>query len=67
MLPPMRVQAQNSPGEYLFALLMGASPIIGSIWVDPDVTRWTVLGVGAAMTLGVVLAALKPVRSPDRP
>ena len=53
---------QNSPGEYLFALLMAASPIIGSIWVTPDVTKWIVFGVGCAMVVGVLMVALKPVK-----
>lgn len=59
----MRLTVQNSPGEFLFAILMAASPIIGSIWVTPDITKWTVFGVGCATVLGVVLVALRPVRS----
>jgi hypothetical protein len=58
----MRLTAQNSPGEYLFALLMAISPIVGSFWVDPAVTRWIVFAVGVAMTVGVILVALKPIR-----
>lgn len=61
----MRPAALNAPGEYLFALLMAASPIVGSVWVTPDVTKWTVFGVGVAMVVGVLAAALHPVRSPD--
>jgi hypothetical protein len=59
----MRVAASESPGEFAFALLMAASPIIGSFWVDPEVTRWIVFGVGVAMVVGVILAALRPLRS----
>lgn len=62
MLPGMRPAAFYAPGEFLFALLMAASPIIGSVWVEPDITRWTVFGVGVAMVAGVLLAALRPVR-----
>lgn len=62
MLPDMRPAAFYAPGEFLFALLMAASPIIGSVWVEPDITRWTVFGVGVAMVAGVLLAALRPVR-----
>ena len=61
----MRFTFQDSPGEFLFALLMAISPIIGSIWVTPDVTKWIVFGVGAAMTIGVILAALRPVKRPS--
>lgn len=62
MLPAMRLMVHTSPGEYLFALLMAASPIIGSIWVTPDVTKWTVFGVGCALVVGVLAVALKPVK-----
>lgn len=58
----MRVMLQEAPGEMLFALLMAVSPIVGSFWVDPDVTRWTVFAVGCAMSAGVLAAALKPIR-----
>jgi len=58
----MRPAALYAPGEFLFALLMAASPMVGSVWVEPDITKWTVFGVGAAMVLGVLLAALRPVR-----
>ena len=60
----MRPIALNAPGEWLFALLMAASPIIGSFWITPDVTRWIVFGVGVAMVLGTVLAGLRPVKAP---
>ena len=53
----MRPIALNAPGEWLFALLMAASPIIGSFWVTPDITRWIVFGVGVAMVLATVLEA----------
>ena len=59
----MRLTAQESPAEWLFALLMAASPIIGSIWVTPAVTKWIVFGVGAAMVVGVIVAGLRPVKS----
>ena len=59
----MRLNIQESPFEMLFAILMAASPIIGSIWVDPDVTKWTVFSVGVAMTVITVAVALKPVKS----
>ena len=58
----MRLMIQDSPGEILFALLMAVSPIVGAVWVTPDVTKWIVFGVGCAMTLGVILVGLKPVR-----
>ncbi|MGH3289754.1 MAG: hypothetical protein ACRDPD_34600 [Streptosporangiaceae bacterium] len=58
----MRLTMQDSPGEYLFALLMAASPIIGSVWVDPADTRWAVFSVGCLMVLGVLAVALKPVK-----
>jgi hypothetical protein len=57
----MRPVALNAPFEWFFALLMAASPIIGSIWVTPDVTKWIVFGVGVAMVLGVIIAGLRPV------
>jgi hypothetical protein len=60
----MRFTFQDSPGELLFALLMAVSPIIGSLWVTPDVTKWIVFGVGVAMTIGVILVALRPVKRP---
>lgn len=62
MLPAMRPSLLSAPFEYLFALLMAASPIIGSIWVTPDTTKWTVLGVGVLMVVAVLAAALRPVR-----
>lgn len=58
----MRPQILDAPGEWLFALVMAASPIIGSIWVDPDVTKWIVLGVGVAMTVVTFLLSLKPAK-----
>ena len=63
----MRPIALEAPGEWLFALLMAISPIIGAIWVEPAVTKWIVFGVGVAMTIGVVVAGLRPVkRQPDQ-
>ncbi len=58
----MRVTAQDAPFEFFFALLMAASPIIGAIWVEPKWAKWLVFGVGCVMVLGVVLAALRPIR-----
>jgi purine-cytosine permease-like protein len=58
----MRPQALKAPGEWLFALLMAASPIIGAIWVKPDPTKWSVFGVGVAMVVGVIIAGLWPTR-----
>ena len=58
----MRLTIQDAPGELLFALLMAVSPIVGSFWVDPDVTKWIVFGVGCLMSLAVILVALRPVR-----
>jgi hypothetical protein len=57
----MRPVALNDPFEWFFALLMAASPIVGSIWVTPDVTKWVVFGVGVVMVLGVIIAGLRPV------
>ena len=59
----MRPQALDAPGEFLFALLMAASPVIGAIWVTPDVTKWIVLSVGILMMLGVIIAGLWPSRT----
>jgi hypothetical protein len=59
----MRPKLLDAPYEYLFALLMAASPIIGAIWVTPDVTKWTVFSVGVLMVVGVILVALSPSRS----
>ena len=61
----MRPAALDAPFEYFFALLMAASPIIGAIWVTPDITKWTVFGVGVAMVVGTLAVALRPVRRPD--
>jgi hypothetical protein len=58
----MRPIALDAPGEWLFALLMAISPMIGAIWVEPEVTKWIVFGVGAVMTVGVIIAGLRPVR-----
>ncbi len=58
----MRLTAQDSPFEFFFALLMAASPIVGSVWVEPANTKWIVFGVGCAMVVGVLLAALRPVK-----
>ncbi len=62
MLQAMRPIALEAPGEWLFALLMAASPIVGSFWVKPDVTRWIVFGVGVAMVLAVIALGLRPVK-----
>jgi hypothetical protein len=62
MLWAMRPIALDAPGEWLFALLMAISPMIGAIWVEPEVTKWIVFGVGALMTVGVIIAGLRPVR-----
>jgi hypothetical protein len=59
----MRPAILSSPGEYLFALLMAASPVIGSIWVTPTITKWTVFGVGCAMVAATLAVALRPVRT----
>lgn len=60
----MKLTIQERPAEMLFALLMAVSPIIGAIWVTPDVTKWIVLGVGVVMTLATLAVALRPVRQP---
>jgi hypothetical protein len=60
----MRPVALEAPGEWLFAFLMAASPIVGSFWVTPDVTRWVVFGIGVLMVIGTVLAGLRPVKAP---
>jgi hypothetical protein len=58
----MRPIALDAPGEWLFALLMAISPMVGAVWVEPEVTKWIVFGVGALMTVGVIIAGLRPVR-----
>jgi hypothetical protein len=63
MLPAMRPRFLEAPGEWAFALLMAASPIVGSFWVTPDPTFWAVFGVGVAMVLGTLLAALAPSKA----
>lgn len=62
----MRPQALNAPFEWLFALLMAASPIIGAIWVEPELTKWIVFSVGVATVIGVVIAGLWPARTEPR-
>jgi hypothetical protein len=47
----------------MFALLMAASPIIGSFWVTPNLTRWLVFGVGAFMVVATAAAGLRPSKS----
>jgi hypothetical protein len=58
----MRPKFLDDPFEYGFALLMAASPIIGAIWVTPDVTKWIVFSVGVLMVVGVLVVALSPSR-----
>lgn len=60
----MKLTIQERPAEMLFALLMAVSPIVGAIWVTPDVTKWIVLGVGVVMTLATLAVSLRPVRQP---
>jgi hypothetical protein len=60
----MRPIALLAPGEWLFALLMAASPIVGAIWVTPDTAKWIVFGVGVAMVIGTAAAGLRPVKVP---
>jgi hypothetical protein len=54
--------ATTAPGEFLAAFILAASPMIGAIWVTPDVTKWIVFAVGAVMALGVIAVGLKPTR-----
>ena len=61
----MRVTAQDAPFEFFFALLMAISPIIGSVWVEPTTTKWIVMAVGGILTIGVIIAALRPVKKPS--
>jgi hypothetical protein len=58
----MRPQASLAPGEWLFALILAASPMIGAIWVTPDLTKWIVFAVGAVMAVAVVIAGLWPAK-----
>jgi hypothetical protein len=58
----MRPSFLDWPGEFLFALLMAASPIIGSIWVTPDLTKYLVLATGVLMVLGTIAVGLRPAR-----
>jgi hypothetical protein len=53
-----------APGEWLAALILAASPMIGAIWVTPDLTKWIVFAVGAVMTVAVIVAALWPAKVP---
>jgi hypothetical protein len=62
----MRPQFLDWPGEFLAAVLLAASPIVGAIWVTPDVTKWSVFGVGVAMVVATILVGLKPVKKPQR-
>jgi len=59
----MAPAASKAPGEYLLAILMAASPVIGSFWVTPPVTRWIVFAVGVVMLVSVLMVAAKPTRS----
>lgn len=59
----MRPKVLDAPFEFFLALLMAASPIIGAIWVTPDITKWAVLAVGVVMVVGVLLVALSPSKS----
>jgi hypothetical protein len=59
----MRPIALDAPGEWLFALLMAASPIVGSFWVEPDTARWIVFGAGVVMVLATLAAGLRPKRT----
>jgi hypothetical protein len=58
----MRPIASEAPFEWFFALLMAASPIVGSLWVHPDITRLAVLSTGLATSLGVIIAGLRPAK-----
>jgi hypothetical protein len=61
----MRPSASEWLGEFLFALLMAASPIIGSFWVRPDPTRIVVLAVGVAMVIATLAVGLRPVKKAE--
>jgi hypothetical protein len=63
----MRPAFTTAPGEWLFAVIMAASPMIGAIWVTPDLTKWIVFGMGAVMTLVTVLLAIRPVAAQPEP
>jgi hypothetical protein len=67
MLGGMRPRFLDAPAEWFFALLMAASPMIGSIWVHPVATFWSVFGVGAATTLGVLIVGAKPSKPSQTP
>jgi hypothetical protein len=60
----MRPQASLAPGEWLAALILAASPMIGAIWVTPDLTKWIVFAVGAVMAVAVIIAGLWPAKVP---
>jgi hypothetical protein len=61
----MRPIALDAPFEWFFALLMAASPIVGSFWVTPEWTRWSVFVAGVVMVLGTAAAGLRPKRIPS--
>jgi len=63
----MRPNILAAPGEFIFAILMAASPMIGAIWVTPDLTKWLVFSAGALMTIGVLVVGLLPERSEASP
>lgn len=63
----MRPAASDWMGEFLFAVLMAASPIIGSLWVHPDITRYSVMGVGIAMVMATLIVGLRPVKKTQQP
>lgn len=57
--------AQKAPLDYLFALLICATTVGTAFLVDPPATRWVVFSVGVVMTVAVLVAAAKPVKSTD--
>lgn len=61
MIPLMKPAAAKAPLEYLFAVAVCLVMIIGSLWVQPDITRWALFGLGMAMGLVVLGAAARPV------
>lgn len=62
-MPPA---AKKAPFDYLFALVVCATPVGTAFLVDPPTTRWIVFATGVVMTLSVLAAAARPSKPDNR-
>jgi hypothetical protein len=59
----MKPAALKAPLDYLFAFVVSVATVALSFLCDPRSTGWIVFAVGVVMTISVLAAGLRPVRT----